>query len=851
MSSDGTSHLVEPLTGREQDVLDLLAQGKSNRELAEALVLSLNTVKWYARQVYAKLGVANREEAVARARALRLLADEASARPRHNLPLQLTSFVGRERELAEVRRLLSASRLVTLTGAGGCGKTRLALEAARTSLDHYPDGVWTVQLASLSDAALVPQAVAAVFDVRESEDRSLVSLLQSYLRNRKLLLLLDNCEHLVEAAAQLAEALLTHCPKLQILATSREPLAISGEAVWLVPALALPQLGERPRPETLMNSDAIRLFVERAAAALPTFSLSEENAPAVEQVCRRLDGIPLALELAAARVKLLRVEQIADRLDDRFRLLAGGSRTALPRHQTLQALIEWSYELLAPAEQRMLRYLSVFAGGFTLDAVEAICATDEAGDTLALLAQLVNKSLLVAERERGRETRYHLLETIRHYALEKMQPAGEAGRVRARHLHFFLRLAETAEPLLHSGEQLVWLDRLEAEHDNLRAALAWSLEEEPGHVESGVRLATALVPFWIVHAHLWEGRRWLDPALESRENVTLPVRAQLLCHAGRLWTEQWVTDPTALLEESLDLYRQLGDKAGMGRSLCWLGWCALRFRQDAAAAQSRWEEGLALAEQVDDRPLLTWLHHGLAWNAVGKGVDDLAMELSARGLALAQKSGDHREKLRQLYILGRIAKEQRDYGRAATFFHETLALVRELNDKADEASILNALGETARFDGAYEQAAGYYHESLALYQELDSPGGTSTVLHNLGLLALAQGNGLRARSLFRESLALDRGVKWSKAHLWNVWGFARLALAAGQPRRAARLLAAAGPYINTPDTGPVDRDDYARDVTVARAQLGESGFAVAWAEGLALSLDEAVALALATSNDTP
>jgi DNA-binding CsgD family transcriptional regulator len=335
MRQTGAPAVTETLAERELDVLHLLAQGRSNREVAEALVLSLNTVKWYNRQIYAKLGVPNRVEAVARARALGLLADEPPARPRHNLPLQLTSFVGRKDELAEVKRLLSTSRLVTLTGAGGCGKTRLALEAARASLDDYPDGVWTVQLASLADATLVPQAVATVLDVREIEDRPLVSLLQSYLRDRKLLLVLDNCEHIVEAAAQLAEALLTHCPQLQILATSREALCVAGELVWSVPPLSLPPPGEPPLLETLMDSDAIRLFVERAEAALPGFGLTEENAPSVEQVCRRLDGIPLAIELAAARVKLLHVEQIAARPTTRM-----ASPSALAASPPSPALLE-------------------------------------------------------------------------------------------------------------------------------------------------------------------------------------------------------------------------------------------------------------------------------------------------------------------------------------------------------------------------------------------------------------------------------------------------------------------------------------------------------------------------------
>lgn len=767
--------------------------------------------------------------------------------------MQLSSFVGRKREAAEVKRLLSASRLVTLTGAGGCGKTRLALEVARTTLADYPDGVWSVQLASLSDATLVPQAAATVFNVREVEGRPILALLQSYLRNRRLLLVLDNCEHLVEATAQLAEALLTHCPQLQILATSREALAIAGEYAWLVPSLSLPPPGEPRLVETLMDSDAVRLFVERAATTLPTFSLTEENAPAVEQVYRRLDGIPLAIELAAARVKLLRVEEIAARLDDRFRLLAGGSRTALPRHQTLAALVDWSYGLLAPAEQRLLRWLSVFAGGFTLDAVEAVCTETDEGAVLELLAQLVNKSLVIAEREPGQEARYHLLETIRQYASVKLEKVGEAGPARDCLLDFFLHLAEAAEPKLQSGEQLVWLDLLEVEHDNLRAALAWSLEDAAGDRQSGVRLATALVPFWIIHSHLLEGRRWLDLALEIRHNTALPVQARLLCNAGRLWVEQWKDDSTSLLHESLDLYRRLEDVCGIAASLCWLGWCDIRFGRDPGKAVPRWEKGLKLASKAGDRRLLISLYHGLAWIAMEKGDSGQTEELSARGLDLARETGDRQMQLRMLFILGRNAAQQGDYRRATNILQETLALAREIGNGRDEAAVLNWLGEAARGQRAFEQATAFYDGALALRQRQNSSTGIAINYHCLGLVAAAQGEWLRAESLFQQSMALNQEETEPVVWLLNTWGLARVALAKGQTRLAGQLFAVVEPLTHDFTYGILadDQDEYRREVAQARGHLGEDAFAAAWAEGLALSLEEAVALALAETARSP
>jgi non-specific serine/threonine protein kinase len=402
----------------------------------------------------------------------------ATAGPPTNLPISLTSFIGREREIAEVTRLLagppSESRLLTLTGAGGCGKTRLALRVAGEALGDFPDGVWLVELAALADPALVAGAVAMAVGVREVPGRALTESLVDHLRDRTLLLILDNCEHLVAAAAGLADVLLRSCPRLRVLATSREPLGSAGETIWRVPSLTLPPLSAADAPllEPLTRYEAVRLFVERARAAVPAFAPSAENAPALVEICRRLDGIPLAIELAAARVRVFSAAQIAARLDDRFRLLTAGPRTALPRQQTLRATVDWSYDLLAEPERALLRRLSVFAGGWTFEAAEAVAAGDgiQTHAVLDLMAQLVDKSLVIAEEQRG-AVRYRLLETIRAYARDRLLEAGEAERTRDRHLAYFLGLAEEAEPRLRGAEERVTLDRLEAEHANLQAAL--------------------------------------------------------------------------------------------------------------------------------------------------------------------------------------------------------------------------------------------------------------------------------------------------------------------------------------------------------------------------------------------
>src|SRR5918998_1234587 len=368
-------------------------------------------------------------------------------RPPNNLPLELSSFVGREKELVEIERLLEDSRLLTLTGSGGCGKTRLALAVAGEVVEDFEDGVWLVDLASLADPALVPQAVASPLGVREQPGRSLIETLSDYLGSKKVLLILDNCEHLIGACAELAEALLHSCPNLRVLATSREALGITGEVAWPVPSLSLPDLRRLPEVESLARYEAARLFLERTAAVNPTFALTEQNAVAVDQICYRLDGIPLAIELAAARAKVLSVEQIAERLDDSFGLLSAGGRTAMPRHRTLHATMDWSHELLPDEERALFRRLSVFAGGFLLGAAESVCAGEELerGEVLELLSHLVDKSLVVA-REVSGEARYRLLETVRQYAREKLSESDEAELLRERHAGFYLALAEEAEP---------------------------------------------------------------------------------------------------------------------------------------------------------------------------------------------------------------------------------------------------------------------------------------------------------------------------------------------------------------------------------------------------------------------
>jgi len=479
----------------------------------------------------------------------------AGASPRHNLPTQLTSFIGRGREMAEVQRLLSASRLVTLTGPGGCGKTRLALQVAAELVVEYSDGVWLIELAPISDPALVPQKLASALGVREELGRTLAATLANHLREKSSLLVLDNCEHVVEACAQLTETLLHTCPGLRILATSREVLGLAGESVWRVPPFSLPNPRDLPPIGNFTQYEAVLLFIDRAVSSLPSFTVTIQNAPAVAQVCHRLDGMPLAIELAAARVGMLRVEQIAARLNDRFGLLTGGSRTALPRHQTLQATMDWSYDLLSETERALLGCLAVFVSGWTLEAAEAVCAGNgiEESAVLELLTQLVNKSWVIAQREPSQETRYHLLETMREYALAKLAESGvqTVAALRRRHADFFLALAEKARSRPASAERGVWWAQLAVEHDNIRAVLDWAFESTH---DIGLRLAEALPPYWLRGVYL------------SQELGPL-VSALGLIGAGELaWEHGDYATAYSLFEESVML-------SGSTPLKC--GWCGI------------------------------------------------------------------------------------------------------------------------------------------------------------------------------------------------------------------------------------------------------------------------------------
>jgi non-specific serine/threonine protein kinase len=788
------------------------------------------------------------------------------------LPVQLTSFVGREREITEVKRLLTTTRLLTFTGAGGCGKTRLALQVAVDVLEDYTNGVWLVELAPLSDPSLIPQVVAGALRVREQPGQPILSTLSDYLRSKQMILVLDNCEHLIAECAKLTDAFLHASPSLKILATSREGLGIGGELTYRVPSLSIPDLKNLPPVENLSQYEAVRLFIERAIFSQPTFAVTNQNAPAVAQICHKLDGIPLAIELAAARVKVLPVEQIAKRLDDSFRLLTGGSRTALPRQQTLRAAIDWSYNLLSEAERALLRRLSVFAGGWILEAAEAICADlplpparggrERAGvrvsgihpdETLDLLTHLVDKSLVVMECEGG-EGRYRLLETVRQYARDKLLESGEAADLRGRHRDWYLSLAEQSEPELRRRDQVAWLERLEAEHDNIRAALEWSLGG--GEVEAGLRIAGAIQWFWFLRAHRIEGHEWLTRLMTKNADVSASVRAKALIGAGNIATGYGDHNRAmTLCEEGLALYRELGDREGIAKSLSILGVVEYS-RSNYGQAAILCEENLALYRELGNKEGIALTLNLLGDSARLQGQYERATTLFEENLALSRELGDTLGIALSARGLGMVKLHQGDYKRATELFKEDLMRCREMKDEVGVVISLINLGDAARCQDDYDRAAALYEESLALCRETGYTvlwWGPEVILRRVGRVALHRGHYDRATEIFKEGLSLFRKRGDKRSIVECLEGLAAVAGAEGQPERAARLYGVAEALRKAIDVSltpsffpplPPDRADHDRSVAAARAGLGEEAFKAAWEEGRRMKIEEAVQLAV-------
>ncbi|MDE2126080.1 MAG: tetratricopeptide repeat protein [Armatimonadetes bacterium] len=800
----------------------------------------------------------------------------------NNLPRQLTTFVGREDDISAVKDRLLSSPMVTLVGPGGSGKSRLALEVAEDLLAEYTDGVWLAELATTTDAMMVAHHVAGVLNVREEPGRTVERSIADHLRDRRVLLLLDNCEHLIAATAQLAHNLLQACPRLHILATSREALGIPGENVYTVRSLSFPASGQPTHslihapitaspPTTarhIEKFESVRLFVDRAAVAFPGFRLADDNAPSIAQICRTLDGIPLAIELAAARVKSISTEDIATRLNDRFRLLTGGARTALPRQQTLRALIDWSYDLLTPEEREMFHRLSVFLGGFSLKAAEEVTADrDESGrvrdgrrasaggerystrmmlqalDVVDLLGRLVDRSLLVCEDDHD-QVRYRMMETLRHYAREKAVACGILPILQRRHLDYYVGLSEEAEKRLRGTEQAAWLERLETEHDNIRAALNWALSAG-ADPQAGLRIAANVWWFWHVRGHFTEGREWLHAALEEAPERTA-LRGRALNSASVLARNQGDYDSAQrLASQSLEIKRAMGDRQGIASSLNSLATLALS-RSDYDAARPWYEESLDIERSLGNRQGVTACLIGLANIAVEQGDTAQARRLYQESLNIKQEFGDRRGIAASLVGLAKVATLEGDWDEAHRLCNESLDLRRVLGDQRGIAHSLQHLGEIAMATGRWAAAADLLDESLALRVVLGDKQGVATARRLQGHVALETRDLPLALDAASEALVISRKLEARRPIAAALCLYACIASYVGAFESAVRLLAA-GNRLRAEVGSPANRTEaelYSVVTTRASKALGAQVVALLQHEKVPLAdaeLDQLIA----------
>jgi len=804
-----------------------------------------------------------------------------------NLPGRLTSFVGREQQLSEVAKLLESVRLVTLTGAGGVGKTSLGIEVARRCLEGFPDGAWLVELAPLADPGLVPQGIASALGLREQPGRAVSEVLGEHLVSRHLLLVLDNCEHLVEACASLAASLLASCPHLVVLATSREALRTGGEAEYRVPSLEVP--GEGAGPEPVEAYEAARLFLDRATSRRPHLALNQAAARAVGEICRRLDGIPLAIELAAARAGVLSPEEIAARLERRFDLLVGGDRAALERHRTLRGALDWSYDLLSEPERALFRRLSVFAGGFTLDAAQKVGSGEGVPEAavLDLLQALVDKSLVIAEEDGEAALRYRMLETMRQYGSERLGP--DAPRVRRLHLERFLALAEEAEAALQGADQEDWLGRLEAEHENIRAALRCS--EGDGDAATGLRLAVSLRSFWDLRGHWEEALRWGESLARANPGAPDELRARALSLIGNMTAVRG--DPAGGKESllaGLALGRKLGHARLVAEILTHLGW-AESFLNDQERSGAAWEEAASQARAAGSTWLLSGALSGLGMAEVHRDDFAAAVPLLEEALARGSEAGNRAVIAAAKRGLGLVWDTRGDYGKARSLLEESLSIYEEMGNpysgvlleelgrlamnelKPAEAvdlfgralrafrrigftrgivSVLVSRATVALSEGDLAEAQARVGEALSVAERTGNVYGRADALHVLGGLEMARGNLDVARRAWKEALRILHGIGQRYDGVRCLEALACLASAERVLDRAARLLGFAGALREALD-GPVPPSERPAidDATgVARRGLGGEVFEAVLGEGRKMSLDEAVAFALEDAAQT-
>jgi predicted ATPase/DNA-binding CsgD family transcriptional regulator len=667
------------LTPREFQVARLVRAGLTDREIAGRLFITRRTAEWHVKQILNKLGFNSRSQVaawVAHDEAVGSMATVSNGR-RHNLPLQLTTFVGRGNEVVELQRLLAVKRLVTLTAVGGAGKTRLALEVADRALHAYPDGAWLVDLTEIKGGYPVARVVGSTLGVHESPRQPIAGTVLEHLRARHLLLVVDNCEHVIADCADLVGAILRSCSGVTVLATSREPLRVNGETVWRVAPLAVPDSGAVIDLHDLVRYEAVGLFLDRAQLAAPGFEINSDNASAIAQLCRRLDGIPLAIELAAAYAGLMSPDQILNRMQNRFALLTRGSRVGPTRHRTLESALDWSHDLMSEDERRLFRRLSVFNGSFSLEAAEKVCSDHDLGvDAIAgLLGGLVDKSLVVASVDGSAPIRFRMLETLQQYGQRRLAEQSEVERLNRSHAEFFLSVAQEASPQLRGREQQVWHQRLAYDVSNLRLALQWTGAHDP---DANMRLIIALSDFWYVDGLVEEGDGWLRRALGSYPTRNR-LRADALARGGLVsyWRDD-VESASVRWHECLEIYRELGDRDGVALGLRWVGELT-EWQGDLAAARSCFDGSLEIARASGDEMLIADILRQLGRLAMREGDHEKARGCLHESLAYYQKIGDHRFINVTLGYLGLNAIDSGDFAAARTYLEEALAIARVLD----------------------------------------------------------------------------------------------------------------------------------------------------------------------------
>jgi predicted ATPase/DNA-binding CsgD family transcriptional regulator len=798
------------LTKREQDVLELLAFGLTNKEIAQRLALGRRTVEWHIDHVLGKLNAPTRTRAVIEAERLGLLgamptaaAGSALDAPPNNLPFQLSSLLGREQDLADLSSLLEGNRLVTLSGAGGVGKTRLALRVGVDLLYLYPNGVWFCDFSPISDAVLAASVVAKVVRVREHADRGLAHSIAHALKRKHALIILDNCEHVLDAVAELVDEILHSCPNIRILATSRQPLGIIGEVVLRVRSLAVPDTTAGLKADTAMRSGAVALFVDRAQASDVRFSLTNENAPVVATICCRLDGIPLAIELAATRVNVVNVHSLAQSLDDRFKVLTAGSRTALPRHKTLEALIDWSYDRLSPQEQKLFARLSIFGGGFNLQAATSVCAGNGLDDIdiLARLSSLVDKSLVVAQTG-GEQERYRLLESTRAYALGKLSNSGELEWLTRRHAEYFRDRAQAADEGFGLGSAAVWLAREELDLENYRAALVWALTDG-NDVVLGAGIAGALERLWFTGGLALEARGWIGAALHYINESEHPAVA------ARLWRAK------------------------------------ARFLQGQPMRDSA-ERALVLCQSVGDDRGAAYALRSLSYSLLQMGKLDEANDVIDRAISAMRDQGDMVGTASCLSLRGLNAYNRGDFAAGRNFYQQALSAYKALGYELGTAEVLGNLGELEFADGHAEDALNAVNESLAITSRGKEVANLAIDHNNRAAYRIALNDLDHALESARE------GLRWAQPeqNAWNtsvaLQHLALLAVLRGQAQRAALLVG----YVNVQyralalEREATEKWGYEKLMAVLHERQSQAEIDRLAAEGAEWSEDQAVEEAL-------